>query len=495
MSGGKQARGHVIVVGGGLSGLAVAQRLAADGVRVDVIEAGQQAIGDHMNAVYSVAEIENMWRVPGEDPTLWRPWDSATLPHYDGATGLRRQLGGRSLYWHGVVLRMDPWALAGASWPNGLAHGGQQLYEQVERELANWCGHGLQAPRSATEDSLLDWLRAAGYPRAERAPLAVQHFQSPRGPRWRAYSPLYAGTANTPAARDQREVAIVTGQRVLAVHQDSRRPLAVVEDGTSGQPRTLTADAIVLAGGTIENTRLVAQMFPRTGDSLVSCPGLNDHILQGFVVYVRRAPWGSQGGEGSCLVIRGDEESRSNMFVKLLDGPEPGSVLLNAWEMGEQERSDRNAVEFDSAQPPPWRPLVRVGLTSGDEQVVAGQQTRLQGAWDRIARALRFPPGTLDFGDFMRAPSDVTGFLDNAVAAPGTAVAYAATLGSIDHEGGTLAYGDVLKPSGELADAPGIFAAGPSTFPRPGAANPSLTTLALAWHVAGSVASSVAARS
>ena len=41
------------------------------------------------------------------------------------------------------------------------------------------------------------------------------------------------------------------------------------------------------------------------------------------------------------------------------------------------------------------------------------------------------------------------------------------------------ARGDVLTADGRM---PAIPALGPATFPRPGAANPSLTTLALAAH-------------
>jgi hypothetical protein len=478
---------RVLVVGGGLSGLAVAARLGArGGVRVDVTEAGRRPVDDHMNAVYSVPEIEERWRVPGADPTLWRPWDSATPPHYAGATGLRRQLGGRSLYWHGVVKRMDPWVLPGQPWPAGLAEdGGNRLYEPVERHLAEWTGGPLRGPRSATEQRLLSWTRSIGYPAADGAPLAVQRFDTGDGPRWRAYSPLYAGCRSVPAVRDQSDIGVALGQQAIAVTRTGSGPEVLLRDERTGALTRTAADAVVLAGGTIENTRIVAQML----DGPDRYPGLNDHILQGFVAYLPRSAWGAGGAGGSILLIEGDEHTRSNMFVKLLDGPAPGSVILNVWEMGEHEATEANAVGFPQRSAPPWRPVVTTGLSAADHKVVAGQHDRLQGFWDATVRALGLPPSTLDFGDFMTAPSEVTGFLDQAVAAPGTAVAYACTLGSLDHDAGTLPYGRVLTGDGEVAGAPGVYVVGPATFPRTGAANPSLTTLALAEHVANRIGS------
>ena len=121
--------------------------------------------------------------------------------------------------------------------------------------------------------------------------------------------------------------------------------------------------------------------------------------------------------------------------------------------------------------------------------MVVGQQDRLQEFWDATAGALDLPATRLDFGDFMTAPADVAGFVDTAVANPGVAVAYAATLGSLDHEAGTLPFGRVLSPSGQIGAVPGLFVVGPATFPRSGAANPSLSTLTLARHVANGVAS------
>lgn len=480
------AAARVLVLGGGMSGLATAQRLAARGVDgTVVVEAGDRDLDDHINAVLSEQEIEDRWRIPGEDPVLWRPWDSAFPPHYDGATGLRRQLGGRSLYWHGVVLRMDPWALAdGSPWPDALVSD-TGLYDEVERDLVHWSGRPLQASRSTTEDALLDWFGSTGHTAAERAPLAVRRFATGAGPRWRAYSPLYAGTAQVPAVRDTSAVQVVTGER--AVHLVVRRNgvEALLEDRATGRVRSVWADAVVLAAGTVENTRLVAQALGDGGPARYT--GLSDHILQGFTVHLPGNPWGAGGGEGACLVVPGDGDSRSNTFAKLIDAPAGDGVFLDVWEMGEQEPSELGAVEFPDRSVPPWRTSVHTGLTVPDAELVADQRSRLQQVWDEVAGSLGLPGSRLDFGDYQAADRDVDGYLDEAVVESGTAVGYVNTLGATDHESGTLPYGRVLEPTGQVRDAAGVFVAGPAAFPRPGAANPSLTTLALARHVADEV--------
>ncbi len=479
---------RVIVLGGGMSGLAAAQRLAAHGVaEIIVAEAGERSLDDHVNAVMSEEEIEDRWRVPGEDPTLWRPWTSTSPPHYDGATGLRRQLGGRSLYWHGVVLRMDPWALRDAAgWPDvlGADHG---LYEEVERELAAWCGQPLQAPRSDTEESFLAWVRSAGRADAERTPLAAQRFVTDAGPRWRAYSPLYAGWGPGAGATDHPAVRIRTGTRALSIAAHRGGVRALLQCPGDAEARWTRADAVVLAAGALENTRLVAQALgdrdPRRG----RYSGLSDHILQGFVVHLPRNPWGSGGGEGACLLVRGDGDTRSNLFLKLIDVPGVDGVVLDAWEMGEQESSELNAVEYPERARPPWRAIVRSGLSPRDADLVAGQRARLQRLWEEVAGGLGLPATRLDFGDYLTATEEVTGYLDRVVAAPGTAVGYVNTLGGTDHESGTLPYGRILDPTGQVHGVPGVFVVGPAAFPRPGAANPSLTTLALARHTADQV--------
>jgi choline dehydrogenase-like flavoprotein len=482
-------RPSVLIIGGGLSGLVVAQQLAAcSSAHVIVAEAGHQHARDHLNARFSVAETTDPRLPPVPDQARRRPWHSALPPHYAGPTGLRQQLGGRSLCWHGVVLRMDPWVLASeSSWPRPLATG--DLYESTERDLRAWAGHRLDSVRSPTEEAFLSWARTVVASHAAAAPLAVQRFETESGPRWRAYSPLYAASGIAPAVRDQPDISILAESRALTLDLTGQRPAALLADA-HGQRRTVAADAVVLAAGTIENTRLVAQSAhgaPRR------YTGLNDHLVQGFAVTVPRPPWGGDSGEDARLVVLGQSASQSNLFLELIDVPQSPGVVLDCWEMGEQEPSESNAVCFPDPAAPPWRSVVRPGLSTSDAGVLAGQRARLRQAWTAIAADLGFAPVPLDFGDYLKADRDMPDYLEKAAANPGVPVAYTNILGSLDHEAGTLPYGQVLASDGQVIGAPGVFVAGPAAFPRSGAANPSLTTIALARHLASAIASHVEA--
>ena len=61
---------------------------------------------------------------------------------------------------------------------------------------------------------------------------------------------------------------------------------------------------------------------------------------------------------------------------------------------------------------------------------------------------------------------------------------YVSYLGTVEHEGCTLAYGNVLDDNNEFVSLPNLYAVGPCTFPRMGAANPGLTSLALVRRLA-----------
>ncbi len=111
----------VVVVGAGLSGLELAAELLKAGVDdIVVLEAGQKNALDHTNSQLDPSESFHFWQTPELDPAFHRPWFSNSPPHYSGVVGLRRGVGGRSLYWRGVTLQIEDWALADPVWPTAI---------------------------------------------------------------------------------------------------------------------------------------------------------------------------------------------------------------------------------------------------------------------------------------------------------------------------------------------------------------------------------------
>src|ERR1700761_277084 len=152
--GGPPADCDVLVVGGGMSGLELARHLDhPSGPRTTVLEAGPGSDLLHINAVHAPRQALRKWLEPATDEFFWRPWATASAPHYGLTAGLRRRVGGRSLYWHGVTLPLEDWALREPYWPASVVRaltasfaGGPPLYDQVRADLAAWRGGPLAEP-------------------------------------------------------------------------------------------------------------------------------------------------------------------------------------------------------------------------------------------------------------------------------------------------------------------------------------------------------------
>ncbi|ETW23537.1 FAD-binding protein [Mycobacterium gastri] len=443
----------VVVVGAGLSGLECASAIVAAGV------------GD-------VLVVETGGARTGTTAPTPLAWVSTAPPHYV-RTSRERLVGGRSLDWHGVVLRLEEWALADPAWPAPARSALSSLYEQVEGELADWAGGTLSRDR-----------QIHGLGRVLPAGQAVPQAVRPDGDGgWRAYTPLDRCTSWMASGERGGQPRVRTGCQALTLVTRAGRVSGVrVQDRGTGDTETITTTTLVLAAGTLDNTRLVAQLAG--ADRPPAFTGVNDHLVQGFVVRLPPAALGwPQPADAFEYLACGN--IRSNLFARTRAVPEnTQEVLLDVWAMGEQLRSEHNAVSFPDPGRVPWYGLVTPGLSEPDRAVLAGQRRELTKLWTRLAgrqaTALRLP-------DFLDTPFAFDRALARVMSEPlAVPVGYCWPLGTVEHESGTLPLGGAhVGETGELSAAAGGYVVGPATFPRSGAANPSLTTLALArWTAA-----------
>lgn len=455
----------VVVIGAGLSGLELARTVVAAGVNdVLVLDAGGQ---------------------PGVATVPAETWRTTAPPHYSIAAA-PEEVGGRSLRWHGVVLRLEDWALD-ASWPVLLrtaltgadpAPGAPSLYAEVERDLTAWAG-GPLAGREGGETPELS-IAALG-PSARPVPVATRPESDGVA---RAYTPMAECAEWLRRPEGSRLPRIRPGCRAVELVLDAGR-VSGVRVATAGTTEVVSAGAVVLAAGTLENTRLMSRLPELDGG--VEFTGLNDHLVQGFLV---RLPAGAagRGPLGDSLRYAAEPACRSNVFARVRPWPTDNGVLVDVWAMGEQVRSAESRLSF----PPGSRPATVIpGLAAADHEVLARQRQLLGRAWSAVASAVGGGGGCrLRFPDFRTAPRPFTTALAQVGSAPDrTPVSYAWPLGSVDHEAGTLPLGgEQVDAAGRVRLAAGAYVAGPSTFPRSGAANPSLTTLALARHTARTLA-------
>jgi hypothetical protein len=193
----------------------------------------------------------------------------------------------------------------------------------------------------------------------------------------------------------------------------------------------------------------------------------------------------SPGFDPGFYVMPCRKESKSNLFVDLKPD-ELGQMTLEVWTQGEQCSAPEGFVECQVGGSYPWPTHVCGSLSVTDRTVLAQQREILTRFWQDLAAQLGLAQTELSFSDF-ELPSRTNQCLfpgARALTAPGTPLTWSSPLGTEDHEGGTLPVGTLLDLRQELIDVPGLFACGPATFPRMGAANPSLTTLALSRRLA-----------
>ena len=475
------AHADLVIVGAGMAGLTLAAELeAASGAVPLVLEAGPDSGLDHYRYALDQRRAQAYWLTPEVDPDFWRPYQSAG-DSFGGIAGLRRRLGGRSLYWHGVTLPIEPWALLSAEWPTAVRHslldrwhGGPSLYEQVTGELERWSQRSsLSGPHCA---------QLAGYSLRE-TPTAVRVEANGRR---RIYSPVEYWRAT------ERSLPVITGCYTLGLLIRHSR-IVGVRVHHNGATSDIRAAKVVLAAGTVENSRLVIQALNESGRlDQPELTGLADKISYGFAVVLRPdavPSWLADAAAQGRVFVAAAESLRSNLFVRgfLSDTGEPG---VDVWLMGEQLPEKEGFIRCRDSGGWPWTTHVGRTLSQTDIQLAAAQRIELERVHTALSEIVGGQLKPLEF-DAEFGSRDLTRRMmaTPAMDSSGVPVTYSFPIGSEQHESGTLRMGELVDADQRVIGIDGLFATGPCVFPRPGAANPALTTLALAKHLAGTLAS------
>jgi hypothetical protein len=453
-------RHRVVIVGSGLSGGAVATELLRQKVPFVVVEKGRFGLTPHVAARLETLPLMDPWN----DPYFCPYCDNSDAFHYGRYAGLRPRVGGRSIYWRGIVLPLSPQVLA--SWPrsihaalsgDGDANAG--LYAEISDQLRTWVGRPLDSPRGSTEARLVTRMRDLGFRSTRATPRAIRSLGDGL---WTAYSPI----SEIPAS------SVRSDSQVIEM-SSNRDGVDVQFAGPHGQ-ETLHAPAVILCAGAVENARLVSRLIPNR-----SAFPIVDHHAQGWVG-VRASPTCIDGDREASVLLAQDARARTNLFLEIhtIDGDE----VVDAWAMGEQFPGEQAQLVIDGM----GRVRFAIALTDADRDVLAWQRTMLT----ELAHALEFR-----LGDWASDPQHALTFpqaVKRARILPGIAVPYYCPLGTSDHESCTLPLqGDIVSATGALRQCGEVFVAGPCLFPRAGAENPSFTSLALSRFVARQVVASL----
>lgn len=475
----------VLIVGSGMGGGVLASRLAAAGADVLVVEAGSYLFPTH------VGNLPRRLKVGQFDKHIWSLWADFKVTNYvntpgsafEGGQGFN--LGGRSLFWGGLIPRQAPWELA--AWPapirDYLLGGG---YDQAEAALNRTppAPSGFQTDSRTRLEGLLPGFVA------QDGPVAVQY----RGASALAISTGLFSTADLlmqDRLLDDPGHAVPTINLNTAVWRvdvdpgDPTRAIGVTGwDLVAGRPRSYRATTVVLSAGTIESAKIALQSGLADPSGLIG-RGLTDHTIRyrHFTLPPGSAaasttesakvllthPQASTTEHGFDVVVELGADFNQGRYV------DPAHLALERaaradWMLGE-------AVFMFYADLNPANGLTVTGDPSADAQVTVAPTpppAAVLAEADRLAAALLQGLGAQPvLGEVGLGLQD-------------------AKLGGVAHEVGTLRTG---PPGAGVVDTDlrfhgydNLYACDNSVFAASPAANPSLTTTALALRLAAHLA-------
>ena len=391
---------------------------------------------------------------------------------------------------------MEPWALSDARWPDSVVRelvdswqGGPSLYKTWEDEIAQWRRFSPEIDAYNPELFSEQVFRDMHYEQPEMIWGMVRHQMTDAGKiRFSAYTPLELWITSS---FDKGLPSIVCNAQVLKIIVSNKCAYgATVMDRSNSQTRDILANTVVLAAGTIENSRLVIQALSEDDASSNDClGGLSDHIVQGFTVKIPGKDIGQEHNNkfpsGPLFLVEQNSDSKSNIFAQF-NYEVNKDLVFDAWSMGEQAPNNENLVRCERSGALPWQTFVRTTLSEEDLNVIKSQQKDLQKLWDAFCGLLHCPPSKIEFEDFARPKRTLPDVLigNDRNFDYYKPVSYVSHIGTVEHEGCTLSYGKIIDDFNQFLDISNLFAVGPSTFPRLGAANPALTAFSLVRRLA-----------
>jgi choline dehydrogenase-like flavoprotein len=477
----------LVIIGGGLAGIALAKELAGGHLKVAVLESGGLEIDMDVQALYAGSAVQT---APGQPD---RPFDDYPIQ------SRVRALGGSGLVWGGKCAPLDPADFAERAW---IPHSGWPITRTQMQPYYDRACDLLEIPRFP-----LEMAKPAD---PARQPLDLDpadgFFPAPR-----EFSKFSGGADKAAFDRFRTDFAqapnitVYLHANVTRIRREGDRITGLDVGCLSGQRHTATAQRYVLAVGGIENVRLLL-----ASDDLGNKHDLVGRFFQGHVTYSND---GDAETEGSAVaiartapmelyapakraaahcVIGADLAAQRRMktgnftatlFKATFSGPET-KVGADTRTIGKNTARDGDGQllgYFAMAEHFP-NPDSRVTLDPDHKDPLGVPRVRL--SWTYAAK---------DHDDLERS---VAGLADTLGASGEGRMCWsiprnqllAISSASRHHMGTTRMHADpakgVVDADGRLHEADNLYVAGSSVFPTSGIANPTLTILALVMRLA-----------
>lgn len=473
----------VIVIGSGIGGGILADQLSNRGMDVLVLEAGSYLFPTH------TANLPRQHRIGQFDKHVWSLYDEFKVINYANGYGSQFDggqafcLGGRSLFWGGLIPRMTTWEME--SWPRSvrwfLEDGG---YQQAE-DLMNRVPLPPTPYRRRVKRFLQQHLDQFNH---FDAPMAVQYSNTqdlstiPTGMFSTADLLMESMLTNGPQGNDN--LSINLNHPVVRLETAGTSVTRVVAyDLIAQQERRYQAKQVVLSAGTIESAK-IAQLSGLNDPNGKIGIGITDHPIY-FTHFVLPA-----------TAELYDPTSSSKVLCQYREGPNPFNIVL---EFGADFNQGRY-VDLDLLQ----RHRRERGNVMLCEIVflldapLMEQNTVRQLGPSYVRPVVQMQPCPVDgalFAEMNRLKDQLIAALGGQPLVGNDLSLKPAGLGGVAHEVGTL------RMSGETPDGvalndgvvdtnlkflgyDNLYACDLSVFPSSPAANPTLTLAAIAIRLA-----------
>lgn len=493
----------VIVVGSGAGGGSLASRLADAGRDVLVLDAGPYLFPTH------VANLPRRLRIGQFDKHIWGLWPDFAVINYVNAAGSEFaggqafNLGGRSIFWGGLIPRLSEWELE--AWPTAvrdylLANG----YADAETEV-----NRTTFPDAPYQDESRQFLQQAlgNDFVVSDAPVAVQYRGftnlSLAGGMWSAADLLLEDRlldASKSAPNWKRSAPTINlNQAVWNVTTDTTDPHRITgvrcRDLLAGETRSYLAKNVVLAAGTLESAK-IALNSGLTDPSGLLGQGITDHEIR-YVHFT--LPPGSPHTSSTS-----DPSFQSARLIAEHATADPDHPFLIGLELGAEFNQGRYIDPADLTEDvrthQDWLLCELVfqfnsPLVAGNSVTTSGRPVDAGGAADPLTvNVQRSQPSDAAVANMNEIASNLLGQLDaQPVVTENTGLALLpAKLGGVAHEVGTLRMATDDQPGVVTSDLAfpayaNLYACDNSVFPTSPAGNPTLTLIALALRLAAHI--------
>lgn len=459
----------VIVIGSGMGGGSLADALSDSGIKTLVLEAGGLTLPTHMT------------NLPGD----WtRTANHHSVGHFvnepgsDFLPGVHLSLGGRSVYWSGLIPRMHDWELS--FWPEPvrafLKGGGYEPAETLLRKTRR-LGPFQDKVVAQLQADLPDWHvedlpRSGHQPFLDEAGELASIFQDSTGMFSTADLLLSSMGYANPAGRNN--LTINLGHLVTGIVTDGAKATAVVcEDLLGNTTRRYQGRFIVLSAGSLESPRIAINSGLSNPSGRLGV-GLTDHPA--FFSALYHIPNGSLFGGSK-------RHAKVFLFKKTAtfqDHPFNVEVVVNP-ELWQVRNSDDDLVPV----PDPSKIKMTFSFAS-----VLDDANRLSspGVGHKLSVHVRRNQAGVAHFDAARATRNaVLASLDIPFTAD-EGMGYG-NEGTVHHAGGTMRMSGnatgVVDTDLKFGAYDNLYCADPSVWPFIPAANPALTLVALSLRLAG----------